>query len=266
MVKYDAEATKKVLFDSENVNVTEKNPLKDLFQLCAGTFIILFCLYITVFAVVDIAIKLIPIEKQVFIENLMTFDGKNKIIAIPEAEQKKLYWVKDSILKVDKKFPKTSNLNIYILESEQYNAFCYPNGHIYITYPLYKELDTYEKLTFVIAHEMAHYRYKHHLQGVKRGISNTVIMGLLTIFNQNSTAIRSITDNGFKITELKFSRSAEKKADEYAAKMLKVMYGDTQAGVDVMNILQNKYSEGLEFVSTHPNYKRRIDNINKISK
>ena len=266
MAKYDAEATKKLLYDSDNVNITVKNPLKDLFQLCVSIFLLIVVLYIAIYIIASVAIDSLPIDKQVFIENLITFDNKNRIIDISDAEKEKLYWVRDSILKVDEKFPKTSNLDIYILKSEQYNAFCYPNGHIYITYPLYKELDTYEKLTFIIAHEMAHYRYKHHLQGIKRGISNTVVIGLLSILNKDSSVVKDITNSSFNITRLKFSRKAEQQADEYAAKILKSMYGNIQAGVDVMNILQNKYSEKLEFVSTHPNYKRRINYIKKIAK
>lgn len=265
MTKFDAEAAKRII-DCENVNVTEKNTLKDLFQLCCGFLLVLFSIYMTVFFVANIAINSLPIEKQIFIENLISFDGNNKVIPIPDSEQEKLYWIKDNILKIDKKFPKTSNLNIYILESEQYNAFCYPNGHIYITSALYKYLDSYEKLTFVIAHEMGHYRYKHHLQGLKRGISNAVVITILSVVNPNSTILKDITDNGFKITTLKFSRAAEKKADEYAAKILKVMYGDTKAGVEVMNILKDKSMDNFEFVSTHPNYKNRIKNIKRIFK
>ena len=262
---YDMEAAKRLIYD-DNVNVTESNPLKEFAKICVQLALIIIFVYFSIYIVSGIVLKSLPIEKQIAIENFMSPSLKYKSVELADTEKQRLEKIKNNILKVDKKFPKTSNLEIGVIEEKQLNALCYPNGNIYITSSLYKELDTDEKLTFVIAHEMAHYRHKDHLLNLRRNISNGVVLILLSVANPNNSQISNIAEGGLSITDLKFSRGAEENADKYAIKISNILYGNSKAGAEVMKTLKDKNIFDVEFLSTHPNIDKRIKYINKSSK
>ena len=50
------------------------------------------------------------------------------------------------------------------------NAFVVPNGTIFFTAGMLGEIKDEQMLTFVLAHEMAHYAHRDHLKGSGRQI------------------------------------------------------------------------------------------------
>ena len=261
---FDAEAAKKIIYD-ENINITEPSPLKDLVSIGVNIILILVCLYYTVYFATGIILNNISIKKQIAIENFISSAIKAETIPISQEEQEKLNVVKNNILKTDDQFPKTSNLDIFIEKNEQLNALCYPNGNIYITSALYKELKNEEELTFVIAHEMAHYKNKDHLLNLRRGIAGSAVLILVSIANPSNDRISKITESGINMTDLKYSRQVEENADKYAIRVMNKIYGSAKAGVDVMNIIKEKNSFDIEFLSSHPNIDKRIEYIKQYS-
>ena len=258
---FDAENAKKIIYD-DNINVTESNPLKDFLNIV----LIIVCVYLFVFIASDVVIKTLSPEQQVVVENFISPSvNPEEIVKLPEKDKQRINSIKSRILKIDSKFPKTSNLDINVIEEKQLNALCYPNGNIYITSALYKELKTDEQLTFVIAHEMAHYRHKDHLLNLRRSLSNGVVLILAAFANPNNKQIETIIDDTLNITDLKFSRGVEANADKYAIKVMNALYGNAKAGVDVMNILKDKNRFDVEFLSSHPNLDKRINYIRKSS-
>ena len=219
---YDYEAAK-LLIDDET-NVTETNPLKDLFQTCVQLVLILILVYLLTFIGSGIIIKSLSIEKQIQMENILS-SMINTETQDNNFDTKKIKDIRNRVLSVDRDFPKTSNLDIHIINDTQMNALCYPNGNIYITSELYKRLTDDEMLTFVIAHEMAHYKNKDHLMNLRKGISN------------------------------------EAKADLYAAKILNELYGRTTGGVQVLKILSGQDTGAPEVLSDHPDIQKRIEKL-----
>lgn len=262
---FDAENAKKIIFD-DNVNITETNTLKDLVQIVLNIILIIVCVYLFVFYTSGIILISLSPEQQVVVENFISPSVKTDTIELTEKEKQKLKDIRNNILKVDPKFPKTSNLDINVIKNKQLNALCYPNGNIYITSALYNELKTDEELTFVIAHEMAHYRNKDHLLNLRRGISNSVILILTAFASPNNREISTVIDGSLEITDLKFSRGVEEKADKYAIKIMNILYGNAKAGADVMKTLKYKNRFDVEFLSSHPNIDKRINYIEKFSK
>ena len=68
--EYDAETAKKIIYDDNNINVTEANPLKDFVQIALKLLLIIFAIYFFVFIVSGIIINTLPIKKQIALENL----------------------------------------------------------------------------------------------------------------------------------------------------------------------------------------------------
>ena len=112
---------------------------------------------------------------------------------------------------------------------------------------------------------MAHYKYKDHLLNLRRNISNSVVLIMISFASPDNQDIGKVLDGGLNITDLKFSWIAEEKADEYAIKIMNKLYGNAKAGVYVMKILKEKNKFDIEFLSTHPNLDKRINYIQKFS-
>ena len=261
---FDAESAKKIIYD-DNINVTEPNPLKDLVQIGLNLILILVSIYFIVYYTSGIVLVNLPIDKQIAVEKFLSSAIKTETEEITPKEQKRLDNARNKILKLDSHFPKTSNLNIYIEKNNQLNALCYPNGNIYITSALYKELKTEEQLTFVLAHEMAHYKHRDHLLNLRRGLSSGTVLILLAIVSPNNDQTSKIAESSLDMSDLKYSRGIEEKADKYAVQILNKIYGSSKAGVEVMNILKEKNFFDIEFMSSHPNIDKRIEYIKKSS-
>ena len=262
---FDAKEEKKIIYE-DNINITEANPLKDLVQIMLNIILFIVSVYLFIFVVSGILLKTLSAEQQVVIENFISSSVcPTNLVELSAKEKQKLNNIKTSILKVDSKFPKTSNLDIKVIKEKQLNALCYPNGNIYITSALYKELKSDEELTFVIAHEMAHYRSKDHLLNLRRNIANGAVLILIAFANPNNQDIGTFIDGSLNVTELKFSRGVEEKADKYAIDIMNKLYGTAKAGVSVMTTLKDKNSFDIEFLSSHPNIDKRIKYIQKFS-
>ena len=262
---FDAEAAKRILYE-DNINVTEPNHLKDLVQILLNLILIILCIYLLIYTLSGAVLMSLSPEKQVMVENFISPKLNTEVVNISKEEQSRINKVKQKILKVDYKFPKTSNMDIKVINNKQLNALCYPNGNIYITSELFKYLDDDEKLTFVIAHEMGHYKHKDHLLNLRRNISNDVILILISFASPENASVSRSVEDGLNIVDLKYSRGVEEKADIYAIRIMNAIYGNAKAGVEVMKTLKDKNKFDIEFLSTHPNIDKRIKTIEKYSK
>ncbi len=251
-----AETSEEIINDK--TNITEQNPLKEGLKILANLFFIIFCLYFTVYFGVGILIISLSNENQIKLENAISKLNTTEL-AFKCYKSARTDKIKNLILTYDKKYPKTSKLEIKIIESKDLNAFCFPDGKIYITSGLYNFLKNDDELAFVVAHEMAHYKNKDHLENLKSAIANSSIALLLSLVTTDEN-IGDIVANTIELGNLKHSRNAEKKADKYAAEALLNIYGTTSGGVRVLKILSQKSDlpEAASILSTHPATKSRI--------
>ena len=256
---FDSETAKTIILDDENVNVSVPNPFKDLIQVCINLILIIAFIYLFAYTLSGIIISTMPIKKQIAVENFIAKIFKLPSVEISFEEQQRLNQARDKILKLDSNYPKTSNLNIKIVDKKELNAFCYPNGNIYITSSLFKELKN-DELIFIIAHEMAHYKHKDHLKGLRRNISNMIVIYSVA-FGTNNKQVSTFTEQGLQMSDLKLSRNDEKQADMYASEILLKLYGKTNAGVSVMQKLKKENEFNIEFLSDHPDIDKRIKYI-----
>jgi len=149
------------------------------------------------------------------------------------------------------------------------NAFALPSGDIVVLDELIfldKDPNLYGVLG-VLAHEKAHYVYKHGLKGLIKGTIATAVVGYFT------------GDVSFIITTLptalitsKYSRDYETQADKYAKNELKRLNISTKPlanlFVDMDRYYIRKYGDNnsslaLDWLSSHPVTKDRIKFFNQ---
>lgn len=255
----EEEAIKALVYD--NVNVTETNPLKDLMKILFQLFVYIVIAYFFVFCLTGFIIKNLSTSQQVWFENAIANTSSVKTIEISDVEKERLVRVRDLILNNDPNFPKTSALDINIIKHKQLNALCYPNGNIYITDSLYKQLTTDEMLTFVISHEMAHYKNRDHLMNLRKNIASSFVILSFSLFGGEAADVSKVVSASLDLSDMKYSKHKEAEADKYAALMNKKIYGSARGGVEAMKILKQTDYESendFDFLSTHPSLNKRI--------
>lgn len=144
-------------------------------------------------------------------------------------------------------------ISVFVIKSEDVNAFAMQDGSIFITVGLLAQVENEAELAFVLAHEIAHFEKRHGVE----------------IFNERMQADKNLRRGGSDIkTELKrlsnYSKSSEFEADEAGYKTYKAAGYNPMMALQMLEVL--KYShlpfDNLKFDKTYfnsKNYKIPLD-------
>lgn len=146
--------------------------------------------------------------------------------------------------------------NIYVLKSDQVNAFTAFNGQLFVFTGLIEQTESAEELAAVLAHELAHAENRHVIKNLVREIGLNSLILILSggdpVVMQEITKL--VVSNGF-------SRRMEREADEYAIKYLRDANINPNRLTQFFLKLKQKNKalpESLEWISSHPALKERI--------
>jgi predicted Zn-dependent protease len=150
---------------------------------------------------------------------------------------------------------------IYVLKSDQVNAFTAFNGQLFIFTGLIEQTESPEELAAVLAHELAHAENRHVIKNLVKEIGlNSLI---LIISGGDPVIMQEITK---LVVSSGFSRKMEREADEYAIQYLK------DANINPNRLTQfflklkqqnKEIPESFEWISSHPALKERIEFVSE---
>ena len=243
----------------DNVNVGNSNAVVEFFILIAGIVGIFVLLYIFADSIGCFFIDRMSNKTQMQIENAFSF-MINKNMYETTSNTKQLETIRDKIIPLDKKLQGKSKFPIYEISGKEINAFVLPNGTIFFTQGLLKEVKDEEILTFVLAHELGHYAHRDHL----KSISRQIIIGFITsIFMSQNNNINLTIESIADLNGLSYSRKQELEADLFANKIVYKLYGNNDGAVEFFQMLKEKekFPEFLQYFSTHPSTQKRLDAI-----
>lgn len=257
-IDYNSKVARKLLH-TENKNITEKNPLEEFGKAACCLLIILVFLYLSVYISTGAIISSLTIDAQVKLENALTSLNKPEQWKVIEKNPSRVTKLKNKIMYYDEDYPVISNQKIYIIEMDMMNAFCAPNGNIYITDKLYKKLDTDEQLTYILAHEMGHYKNKDHLTALRKSISKMVLLISLSLCGDSNKITKTLLSDSLSLHDFHHARLHEIQADTYAGTILLQMFNSTDGGVEVLEFLNQNSKLSFSMTSTHPKKEERIE-------
>ncbi len=243
----------------DNVNVGNSNAVVEFFILIAGIVGIFVLLYIFADSIGCFFIDRMSNKTQMQIENAFSF-MINKNMYETTSNTKQLETIRDKIIPLDKRLQGKSKFPIYEISGKEINAFVLPNGTIFFTQGLLKEVKDEEILTFVLAHELGHYAHRDHL----KSISRQIIIGFITsIFMSQNNNINLTIESIADLNGLSYSRKQELEADLFANKIVYKLYGNNDGAVEFFQMLKEKekFPEFLQYFSTHPSTQKRLDAI-----
>ncbi|WP_461257298.1 M48 family metalloprotease, partial [Treponema sp. R80B11-R83G3] len=163
---------------------------------------------------------------------------------------------------------------VLILDSNEFNAFATPGGHIFVTRKLIESASSEDMLAAVIAHELAHIILRHGIQIINESKFENEMSAMADLMagyaaGMSAEAARansfrdSITRNIDTLIQSGYSQTQEYEADREAVILLLNAGYDPNALLDMFKVLQkvrdSQYGRGL--FSTHPSPELRIANL-----
>lgn len=137
------------------------------------------------------------------------------------------------------------------------NAFCTPGGYIYVYTGIMKYLDSEDELAGVLGHEIAHADLRHSTRQMTTMYGVDVVLGAIA---GNKEMIKQVSEG---LIGLKFSRNHETEADSKSVEYLcPTDYNANGGGKFFEKIAAAGGGKSIEFLSTHPNPDKRIENYN----
>lgn len=165
----------------------------------------------------------------------------------------------------DKLYPEfAGRIALHVFRAPQANAFCLPNGSVYINQGLIARMENEAQLASVIGHEIAHFTHRHsyaNTNTVKSAAAFASVAGLLGGgIISDLLAISSITG---------YSRELEREADAVGfQRMVKAGY-DPREATKVFTLLRDE-AKALDskepfLFASHPKLQERIDNFTRLA-
>ncbi len=118
-------------------------------------------------------------------------------------------------------------INLYVLKSDEINAFTMIGGRIYITTGLLQFVQSDDELAFIISHEIGHQVHRH----LERKIGKILLISNLTGFAKNEAFTKMALEINSKFTA-PFGQANEYESDKYGFGLAR------SAGYD-----ENKFSD-----------------------
>lgn len=138
------------------------------------------------------------------------------------------------------------------------NAFALPSGQIVITDELVELADSEDALMGILAHELGHLHERHIMQRIIQGSAIGAVATAL--FGDVSAVIANIPT---VMLDMRYSRDAEREADDYAIAMLKANGIDLSGLMMTFAKLEKKAGSSAPYLSSHPPAAERAERIRK---
>jgi predicted Zn-dependent protease len=156
-----------------------------------------------------------------------------------------------------------------LADPQTVNAFALPGGQIFITQALYDRLQTPGQLAGVLGHETGHVLARHSSEqmaktSLVKGLSTSAVVAGSD--QRGGLAAAAVSQFVGEFVLLGYSRKDELEADKLGVRFMAQAGYDPRAMIEVMKILEKASGGGSgkpDFMATHPNPERRIEEIEK---
>lgn len=160
--------------------------------------------------------------------------------------------------------------NFHVVDAADINAFALPGGPIYVNLGTIQAAETEAQLAGVMAHEISHVALRHATCNMAKQQKQVpfwqlgqVLAGVLLGGTAGNIASAGI-GFGAQTLFLRYSRDAEKQADELGTYILYKAGYDPRGMLQFFEIIESKYgSGGAQFLSNHPNPGNRAEYVSQ---
>jgi len=245
-----------------NYNVSPVSPIKELLILLGGLLTIIVVFYILLGVGADMLVSHISPETEQKLASILPdrFDSTKK-------RSNQEIWPQQLVDRIEEKkcvdlpYP----LTVRIVDSKIVNAMALPGGHIVVFRGLLERMQSENELSFVLGHEMGHFKNRDHLRSLGRGL---VFAFISTLTGSSGGSVSRLIGRIVQVTESGFSREQESAADAFGLQTLSCMYGHVGGSADFFKHMPQKNDPGHigHYFSSHPENVKRIRALRALSK
>lgn len=246
----------------EGINTSKEHPLKEFVILTIGVLGGIALILVILALMADKLAQYIPFSVESKI-NLHEFSG--------EIADKPINRYLDKLGKrvvAAADLPDGMTIKIHYVDSDIVNAFATLGGNVVMFRGLMEKVPNENALAMVLAHEVAHIKFRHPIRSVSKGV---IIALALSMIGSSDTSgiLSSVLTQAGNVTVFKFSRDDEREADEEGLRIVKKLYGHVNGAEDLFYALNNEEKKHsslrqYEFFSTHPLTEERIERVKQI--
>ncbi len=252
----------------EGINVTNEHPLKEFSYLLFGIIGAIILITITLSFTASYLAQFVPFSTEVSLANntqeLLNLKRDSNSSKTDKEIKEIEHYLQNlaNNLAIAQELPEEYTLNMHYVDDPLVNAFATLGGNIIVYQGLIDQLDSENALAMVIAHEIAHIKFRHPIRAMGRGVIIALIFATVTGLGESSLA-NSLAGNISMLTSMAFSRSQESDSDKEAIITLHNYYGHTQGAADLFHVLdeQKTFLQPPEILSTHPLNENRIKEL-----
>ncbi len=245
-----------------NDNVSHDQPVREFVLLFFGITFFLLIIFWVLGLLVDRAVDYITPEMEAVIFPSVGGSASESVNnSNPrQAELQRMVNVLRECIQIG--YP----LEVHLIDLDDANAFAFPGGRIFIFNGLLDKVLSENGLSFVLAHELAHFKNRDHLRGMGRGIVLTAVSTLLTGAGSDLTQLFAPTAN---FSQAQYSQERESMADEQALQVLGCHYGHAGGATEFFEAMKpdgNRSSNVFgHYFSSHPEAVERINNLHRLA-
>ncbi len=243
----------------EGINYSKTHPLKEFVLLTAGVFGLLFIAVLLLGVFADHFAQYIPyrVEKNFHILVPAKDDGPPILHAYLDALADRITAAED--------LPPGMDITVHYVDSDIVNAYATLGGHIVLYRGLLEKLQHENALMMVMAHEIAHVKYRHVIRSMGSGLVIGIALSMLDSSLGNAVVGDVFNQTG-QIGMLKFSRAHEQQADDAGLDALQRIYGHVEGAEELFVAIKQEEKAGFVpvFLRTHPDTGARIRHIREV--
>ena len=245
----------------EGINTSKEHPLREFLILSVGLIATVFVVISTLIIIIDNFADKIPFEYEKDLP-VSSFINNLEVQPLPPYLEKVTQKVLNSF-----DLPEDMKITFHYVNEDTVNAFATLGGHIVLYRGLLEKLKYEDELAMVVAHEIAHVKYRHPILSVSHGLVVSVVLTAITGASGNSVVNDFIGQTGVA-SLMRFSRDYEYQSDKDAIDSLIKIYGHADGALGLFNVFKSEFGKdsdsSFEFLATHPLTENRISQTTKM--
>jgi Zn-dependent protease with chaperone function len=148
----------------------------------------------------------------------------------------------------------------FVADRPEVNAFAAPGGVVVVFRGLIDAAETPEEVAGVVAHEVAHAELRHSLRAAVKGMGLRALLAL-ALGDLSGTGLERVAAD---LTELRFSRDAEREADAEGVRRMAAAGIDPRGMVRFFERLAEREGTAMPaLLSTHPATAERLERLRR---
>lgn len=246
---------------AEGINASREHPLKEFAWLAGGAIAVVIALVAAVAYGAQWIAPRVPFAYELELTRGL------ELARAPSSDQGRAVQAELQALagrlanRMD--LPPGMTIRVGYRESDVVNAFATLGGQVVFFRGLLAKLDSEDAVAAVMAHELAHLKYRHPAAALGRGVAVGLMLSVVSAQLGRTMGGNVLSQVGV-VTLLSFNRDQERAADEEALRVLAAEYGHVGGALDLFEAFMHVSNDRAlgeqaipQFLRTHPNSAER---------